>query len=670
MYQSYLQKLTTLILIVGLAQSLVAQEPIYSYSFTDSLEGWTPEAISSSNPDSSGNALWVWTPNGNAGSGAFNNGATPIGSASGGGALLFDSDGLDNGGDQEGFGLGPAPSPQKGEITSPVLDFSSETRVLLSFYQYYRYFAKDDGDPDPSTADFNTPASSFEISNDGGATWISFEVNQDIGPNEATRATDIIVEDISDIAAGQSEVMLKFVWDGEYYFWLIDDVQFFNERGVDLKIEAFTNINNFETPDFMLANDTADLEIAIVNVGDADVTDSVMVWTRVLDNDLNLLYSDTGYFEGIGHLDTLIYDFENWTPDLLPQNGPTQNYILAYNVRVKGDTMGEVVKPDDNVDFNGFIVRDFSARKVPGGDGIGFSGATGTGEFEDFAWGNVFVLPPNVTESLEVARVTFDCFTTDIDNDPLAGKNVLVYLAELPYDSVPRPDTLLNEVVDRADINDRLLERNIDDLLADGVIGIGSYQFTQEDDESSDPFSVELTNFINDEEPVTLTPGNQYFAIVHYQGTANTIAQEVNQSYPMFQVSSMSYYVSRIDGFFAIGSINGAGDTLSYAENVASIALELQLSTAVDENPLPEQSVRVFPNPASDYVRVDVNFENPTDATVFIADLNGRILVSDTRKGIQSQQLTYDMTGYPSGSYIVRLSTKEGTKTEQIVVTH
>ena len=185
MYWSNIQTLTTIIAFTILFSDAGAQTPILTFSFDEGLEDWTPVGLASSDPTKADSALWVWSPNGDAGSGAFNMGNVPISSISGGGALLFDSDGYDNGGDPDpsAAGTGPVPAPQKGEITSPPLDFSGETRVVLAFYQYYRYFAKD---TDPANIDQDTPNSSFEVSGDGGTTWTSFVINEVICPNEST----------------------------------------------------------------------------------------------------------------------------------------------------------------------------------------------------------------------------------------------------------------------------------------------------------------------------------------------------------------------------------------------------------------------------------------------------------------------------------------------------
>ena len=90
----------------------------------------------------------------------------------------------------------------------------------------------------------------------------------------------------------------------------------------------------------------------------------------------------------------------------------------------------------------------------------------------------------------------------------------------------------------------------------------------------------------------------------------------------------------------------------------------------VDKNPLPEQSVKIFPNPTSDIINVEIEFDQPKQTTIFIADAQGKILMADTRKRLISQRIDYDLSQYPSGNYIVRVSTLEGTKTEHVLVTH
>ena len=667
MYQSTIQALTTIFLVIVISFAANSQTPIYSFTFDSDLEGWTAEGISSAEPDSAANALWIWSENGDASTGAFSDGIGPIASLSLGGAIVFDSDGYDNGGSQSGaaIGTGAAPAPQIGHITSPSLDFTGQSNVILSFYQYYRYFAKDDGFPDENTADFNTPASSVEVSNDGGATWETFVLNEDITPNQSTRSTDVVTLDISSIAADQADVQVRFVWDGEYYFWIIDDVAFYAERGLDIAIINFTNIDNFESPDFVLEGDSVDLEVMVANYGDVDVMgDSIQFIARILDENRDVVFSDTGYHDTLLVNDTIIWDFDkHWVPTGIQQNSDaTSSYVVVYNVRMAGDTIGEIVKPDDNVDFQAFVVRDLTLRKVPGGDGFGFNGEFSPGEVENFVFGNVFDIPEDFNQSLKLSNVFFEAFSVDPDNDPMAGKSVVVWVNKFPDNIVENNGVILaGEVnLDSFDFNTTL-----EDMTTMGwTIGVGSYGFSPDDDQNGGPFFIQELSDFNDDGDVILEPGNKYFIAVSYDGPANTIAQEISRDYQLYQISTLSYYPS-IGGFRLLST-----SETDYSENIAAIGIDLEFSTAVDENPLPVTAVKIFPNPATEYIRVDLDFEKTTDATVFIADAQGKILSVDVLRNIQRDSKTYTMDRYPSGSYIVRVATKEGTKTEHVIVTH
>ena len=86
------------------------------------------------------------------------------------------------------------------------------------------------------------------------------------------------------------------------------------------------------------------------------------------------MWADTGYFDTLLVNDTIIWDFDrDFVPGKLVQTDANSFYRVVYSARIKGDTVGELVNPNNNVDLNGFQVRDLSFRKVPfgGGQGVG-----------------------------------------------------------------------------------------------------------------------------------------------------------------------------------------------------------------------------------------------------------------------------------------------------------
>ena len=57
-------------------------------------------------------------------------------------------------------------------------------------------------------------------------------------------------------------------------------------------------------------------------------------------------------------------------------------------------------------------------------------------------------------------------------------------------------------------------------------------------------------------------------------------------------------------------------------------------------------------------------------ANITLADLNGRVILIDEVENAYQQQRQYDTSGLANGTYLVRIATKEGTKTKKFVVQH
>lgn len=151
--------------------------------------------------------------------GAYAGARAPIQSATRtNGFVIIDSDWLDNNGIPGNFGGGVAPAPHMAYLITETIDLSGETSVDFSFTQYYRRFAG----PGGSQA---VPATYVDFSIDGGNTFpYSITYNGDISVNSATPDNDVEARDVSNWVAGQSQVQMRFRFDGDYYFWMVDDV--------------------------------------------------------------------------------------------------------------------------------------------------------------------------------------------------------------------------------------------------------------------------------------------------------------------------------------------------------------------------------------------------------------------------------------------------------------
>ncbi|MCC6283609.1 MAG: T9SS type A sorting domain-containing protein, partial [Saprospiraceae bacterium] len=76
----------------------------------------------------------------------------------------------------------------------------------------------------------------------------------------------------------------------------------------------------------------------------------------------------------------------------------------------------------------------------------------------------------------------------------------------------------------------------------------------------------------------------------------------------------------------------------------------------------------ISPNPVHDYVTLQAAFETSTDALITFYDINGRVIVSDVRKGLTDDKLMYPVAQFPNGANLVRITTPKGTETKVFLV--
>ena len=144
------------------------------------------------------------------------------------GFMIFDSDWLDNNGSPTGTGV--LGSPHRGMLISPSIDLSSNDFVNLSFYQYYRRF----GGPGGSQS---SAATYLLFSVDNGLTWSdTVALNSNIAVNSSTSSSTMTRLNVSPYIGGQDSVKIAFLFNGDYYFWMVDDIAIEQVPRVDLTI--------------------------------------------------------------------------------------------------------------------------------------------------------------------------------------------------------------------------------------------------------------------------------------------------------------------------------------------------------------------------------------------------------------------------------------------------
>lgn len=221
-------------------------DTIFSETFGNGLAGdgsngaWTNHGTSTSG-GSTLPANWEYrgtstNPNNTVGSRGAYAGATELinSPTRSNGFMIFDSDYLDNNGTPGQPGTGIAPTPHWGALESPSFDVSSYQGVVLVMNSYMRRFAA-------------TTYVTFSLN--GGTTWqdsLVIHGDADIDVNEQNAFDNTTFFDISSIVGGQSNVKMRFLFEGVnnasttqapgYYHWQIDDIAVLSKPDYDLEM--------------------------------------------------------------------------------------------------------------------------------------------------------------------------------------------------------------------------------------------------------------------------------------------------------------------------------------------------------------------------------------------------------------------------------------------------
>jgi len=163
-----------------------------------------------------------------------------------------------------------------------------------------------------------------------------------------------------------------------------------------------------------------------------------------------------------------------------------------------------------------------------------------------------------------------------------------------------------------------------------------------------------LIDVVSGDDGVLLQPGGRYFLMATYPDNAKQTNHAFNTSIEYVGQTSTVLYT---DEWY----LGGFGE-----EYAAVMRMQMDLLVTTDEKPLPESALSISPNPIQDaVVNLDIRFAIPTDATITLADLNGRVLRIEQREGLLSERVPLSMPTLAAGTYLARIATKAGTRTVQ-----
>jgi hypothetical protein len=233
---------------------------IFSENFSTGISSWTIV------DNAGGGEIWEFTTTGMSTGTFFLN---PVGTTASNGYIIFDSD-----------ADGAAGTPENSDITSPVINCSSNSTVFLSFNEFYQEYQFD---------------SSLVLVSNNGTTWTSFYCPDiALNFNQAGPNPNNVTLDISSVAANQSTVYVRFHWQGDWdYWWMVDDVTLYEPDAVDAQAFLVNPVNSQYTKLPLTQATSMSLSGTVKNLGGTNLTGATALFEVVDTVSTTVVFSST-----------------------------------------------------------------------------------------------------------------------------------------------------------------------------------------------------------------------------------------------------------------------------------------------------------------------------------------------------------------------------------------
>ena len=530
------------------------------------------------------------------------------------GAMVFNADFYTTGGVT---GVPPPYPSYHTELISPPIDLRSiQNEVNVRFEQLFMK-AGSQSIRNPSTT-------SFTFTTDGGRTWAT-----PIGLNTRVR-DNALVQNTQTIsiceAAGHGNVRLKFIFEGDLYFWAIDDVVIIEKEKNDVRIrdDFFAIAPNVMTP--ASQTETIRFMADVENFGENNLTNVELMVEVTEKASGQSVFKDTLIYGDIKQCDII----ENvlFNKGFLP---PTN--IAEYNVKylIQSDSIDG--REEDNELQWSFEIGDTTYAKE--------TGATTSIEptfGHNFEYGNVFFVPRGTNH--EATSITFGIDDTDFLQN--ASVNIFLYRSF-------------------ADINE-------DGFIDQGefeIVGFNEYTFRGDEESlSGGMITAPLFDFNLDSDlkPVPLEDNVYYFATIQYVD---------DDGRPCKMLASQDYdYLATWFVFDSLSSNRYAGientdkgfdlESLQFGI-VPVIRLNINEVSTSTQKVLAEPFFSLYPNPTADFFSIKT--EIPGLEVVELFNEAGVKL----KKWNYKKHAEYQISEIPAGTYFLKFKTKKAFFSRKLV---
>lgn len=649
---------------------------IYEENFDEGFNGWISVAESTTphpHPDSMDVRIdnhWVWSEN--ACIRAFNGGANCLhdfGPCIQNGAIGIPA-GFYSSFIPPCHNCGPFLDPVEAHVISPPIDLSNEECVMLTWIEAGRFL---------NGGDISNLGPFVQYSLDNGEAWLNPsdaigtpDVAENYGGNyvvnaPATREFKRTIPLLG--AEGNPNVRIRFGFESDFYFWIIDDVKIIASTISDANALDNTFTRATINPMSIHMIDPYDFAIDISNLACEDLTNLNANMTIVNSAGDEVHNVDLEY--GTLPSDSIVRNIpfsSPFTPDAI-----ADEYNATYTVTADRDD-----DSSNNIrSFQASVVDEMQFRKEDGiasgqispniNSGV-FWGVTGDpAPTESFNWeiGNIFFAPNDRTSDGELFR--FNEINFQLGN---------------PEDIVG--DSLVVSVYKIEDHNfDNIIFK--DDQSEITKLGEGQYNVTGLEDGL---ISVAL-NPVGIQNPLIIERNTHYIAAI--ENTTNVIRTAImsfavdnsydytdalentrlNANGDLTKIRYGNAYAISKQNYFRIGpgdpEVQTSGNFPEINTPIIRLGYEVTPSNStIDINK--NIQVELSPNPTATHITVDLSIKQATDMDISIVDLSGSIIVNKSFNAVTELREDFNLNALTSGVYFVHINTKNGVQTRKFVL--
>ena len=575
--------------------------------------------------------------------GAYSTGATPLTSPTvSNGFVIFDSDYLDNGGSTTGAGSGPAPTPHVGTLMTAPIDLSAAASTELKFHAKARQFLSDFW---------------VAISVNGGISFVdTIPVLTELGVNSA-HTNDIVTINIDNIATGQSNVVIAFIFNGDqsnpgqegYYYWQIDDIEIRDLPTNELRFTALTGAVEAPANDIIYEDANPNDNFGATRYGTiplnqvvpihfdgnvynygSNTQDSVRLGVEIINANTQTVVTTvySPYVDSLETLDTATFaDFTttSWTPTA----------VGAYQILYKAISANGTMAVSDTLQYLQITpAPDLNSPTIYGLDWTvdSYYGTNSSGSGTVFAAATRYSFPGGDPDSSEIAVINGVEVVLSALTDPLGELRVVV--------------------------------RDTQDFgLVTGQNGFGPSNMIYFDSiYSLAGLAGTAAQFMFDE-PIVVPSDMSYFLYLEFYVSDPDSVIRIGNSQAVDQPSNSTIMVVQETG----GLTYYAGFTSRAAASPAIRAIVGDYQTVymgVDDVAKQTAFAKVYPNPSNGKVNLDVK---AGQYTLSLMGVDGRIIRKE-EVTINNGGYSLDHSDIKKGTYLLNISGETRTTTKKLII--